>query len=265
MAEQPRYGVWPWLLPFVAFMLISMLEPGFPTESQDLLIVETSEDPTQVSDRLSEAEQYVRNERKNQATRFFMIYSAKVLVTTCLLVFFWRGYLSQFPFQVSWLALVVGAVGVVVWVGFCQLGIEQHVMGWFTTEDLAIRSQFNPFSQLNETWQLYGFLFIRFFGLVIMVPICEELLLRGLLMRYIESPEWWSVSLARLSFRTLLVAPLYGMLTHPTEALAAIAWFSLVTWLVQRTGKFWDAVLAHAVTNLLLGIYICLYSQWQLW
>ena len=50
-----------------------------------------------------------------------------------------------------------------------------------------------------------------------------------------------------------------------TEALAAIAWFSLVTWLVNRTGKFWDAVVAHAVTNLLLGIYVCTYSQWQLW
>ena len=49
------------------------------------------------------------------------------------------------------------------------------------------------------------------------------------------------------------------------EAIAAIAWFSLVTVLMVRTKNVWDCVVAHAVTNLLLGIYVIWFEQWQLW
>ena len=245
-------------------MLISMLEVRFPSESQDEIFadaaVQASEDAP-----LSDGERYVLAERRTKTQWFLWVYSLKVVVTSGLLIWFWRVYVRDFPLAASWLAVPVGAVGVVVWVFFCDLGLESIIMDWFTSGDMAIRSQFNPFSQLPQGWQLYFFLFTRFFGLAVMVPICEELLLRGFLMRYFENPEWWTVSLSRLSFRTLLVAPAYGALTHPTEALAAIAWFSLVTWLVQRTGNFWDAVIAHAVTNFLLGLYVCYYAQWHLW
>ena len=263
MADQPKYGIWPYILPFLAFMLISMLEPGFPTQQQDALLSE--QELAGGVESLSEAERYVLDDRRHLANRFFLTYGLKVLVTTGLLVFFWRSYLRQFPLSATWLSVLVGVVGIYVWVLFCNLGLESQIMSWFSSEDLSMRSQFNPFAQLPETWQLYSFLAIRFFGLVIMVPICEELMLRGFLMRYVESPEWWAVSLARLSFRTMLVAPAYGLMTHPAEALAAIAWFSLVTWLVHRTGKFWDAVIAHAVTNFLLGLYVCYFAQWHLW
>ena len=55
------------------------------------------------------------------------------------------------------------------------------------------------------------------------------------------------------------------MLMHPGELLAAAVWFSLVTWLMLRTKNIWDCVVAHAVTNLLLGIYVVTQHQWQLW
>jgi hypothetical protein len=55
------------------------------------------------------------------------------------------------------------------------------------------------------------------------------------------------------------------MLMHPGELLAAGVWFSLVTLLMVRTKNIWDCVAAHAVTNLLLGIYVVTYGQWQLW
>jgi hypothetical protein len=46
---------------------------------------------------------------------------------------------------------------------------------------------------------------------------------------------------------------------------AAVVWFSLVTWLMIRTGNIWDCVAAHAVTNLLLGIYVLVSHDWHLW
>jgi hypothetical protein len=38
-----------------------------------------------------------------------------------------------------------------------------------------------------------------------------------------------------------------------------------VTLLVARTKNIWDAVLAHATTNLLLGIWVLGTRQWWLW
>jgi hypothetical protein len=46
--------------------------------------------------------------------------------------------------------------------------------------------------------------------------------------------------------------------------LAALVWFSLVTLLMVRTRSMWDCVVAHAVTNLLLGIYVVYSGSWAL-
>ena len=39
----------------------------------------------------------------------------------------------------------------------------------------------------------------------------------------------------------------------------------MVTWLMVRTRNIWDCVAAHAVTNVLLGIYVVASQQWTLW
>jgi hypothetical protein len=54
------------------------------------------------------------------------------------------------------------------------------------------------------------------------------------------------------------------MLMHPAEFLAAAVWFTGITWLMVRTRNIWDCVAAHAVTNLLLGVYVVTFDQWQL-
>ena len=35
--------------------------------------------------------------------------------------------------------------------------------------------------------------------------------------------------------------------------------------LYKKTGSVWDCVMAHLVTNLLLGIYIVNFDAWHLW
>lgn len=285
-----RYGFWPFVLPFLVFMVMTMFEPTFPKGERDMLGQVDSgtaksqqvdgsqkdsqtaqgQSPTNESDQSAglsndELGEFVKQRRAKMARSFFISYAAKIAITSALLIFFASLYVQHFPISFSWLAVLVGVAGVVIWIGLCNLGLETKILELFLGEAKSVRSQFNPFSQLESGWQQISFLGVRFLGLVLIVPICEELFLRGFLMRFVESPSWWNVQLARLSTRTLLVAPIYGVATHPTEALAAIVWFSLVTWLVQQTGKFWDAVLAHAITNMLLGLYVCTYSQWQLW
>ena len=109
------------------------------------------------------------------------------------------------------------------------------------------------------------FLVFRFALLALVVPFAEEAFLRGWLVRFVEDPEWQNVRLSQIGWRGLVTATVYGILTHPSEALAAACWFTLISVLMRRTGKFWNCVLAHAVTNLLLGVYVMIWHQWQLW
>jgi membrane protease YdiL (CAAX protease family) len=38
----------------------------------------------------------------------------------------------------------------------------------------------------------------------------------------------------------------------------------MVTWLMVRTRNIWDCVVAHALTNLILGIYVVTTGTWRL-
>ena len=66
----------------------------------------------------------------------------------------------------------------------------------------------------------------------------------------------------KVNAAAVAVSIIYAAFTHPAELLAAMAWFGMVTWLMVRTRNPWDCVLAHSVTNLLLGIYVVTWQQW---
>lgn len=186
----------------------------------------------------------------------------QIALSVGLLIFFRKVYIQHFPIRISWQSIVVGAVGVVVWVGVCQLGLEPQFLTWIGFD--VSRPSINPFTIPDDGVRI-AFLMLRFTLLAFVVPIIEELFLRGWLIRWVEDPDFESVKLTGLSRNALLTPCVYGVLTHPNEAIAAVLWFGLVTWMMNRTGNFWDCVVAHAVTNLLLGIYIVQFEQWHLW
>jgi CAAX prenyl protease-like protein len=173
-----------------------------------------------------------------------------------------RWYLRA-PFNFSWLSVAVGVVGIVVWIGLHWLDKQfLHVGEMFPPQ----RAAFNPFRELrhNPTW-LSQFLAIRFAGLVLLVPLVEEFFLRGWLMRYIDDPDWDEIPLGEAGIWALVGIPIYAGMTHPNELIAAVVWFSMVTWLYLRTKSIWNCVIAHAITNLLLGLYVVQFGVWELW
>ena len=145
------------------------------------------------------------------------------------------------------------------------MGIERSLAETFVPWMIPpSRPSFNPFAQIPDDPTRAIFLAVRFALLAALVPIAEELFVRGWLTRWMEDVNWQQVTLTRLSLLALATPTIYGIATHP-ELLAALVWFSLVTWLMVRTGNFWDCVVAHMTTNLMLGLYVVVYSQWQLW
>jgi uncharacterized protein len=200
-----------------------------------------------------------------------IVYTAKIALTIAAMIFVLPGY-RQFPFRISLLAIVVGFVGGMLWIAICNLRLEEHLVNWLGPESgvitwlgLGERAAYNPLDQLSETpaWA-YAFLAIRFIGLVLIVPVIEEFFLRGFLMRYIMNPMWWEVPFGEANRAAILIGTLFPVLYHP-EKLAALVWFSLVTWLMLRTRNIWDCVAAHAITNAMLGIYVVIAHDWRLW
>ena len=129
----------------------------------------------------------------------------------------------------------------------------------------SAREAFNPLGQFRDDpiW-MWSFLAVRFAGLVMVVPVIEEFFLRGFLMRYIDSQDWDRVPPGKATWLSVVGVCVYGLLGHPSEPLSAVVWFSMVTWLYLRTQSIWDCVLAHATTNLLLGVYVVVTGTWEL-
>ena len=249
------------LLPFLVYMLAGSVEPAAPPPLTDIQLAA----PEHIREQLLAGQPNLFGLRYKD---YPIIYTVKIALTIAAILYVLPGY-RQFPFRISPLAIVVGIVGVVLWIWICGLHLEQKLLAplgldWLVS--MGDRPAFNPLKALNGTpaWA-YIFLGIRFLGLALVVPIIEEFFLRGFLMRFVQDDQWWQVPFGKVTPLAVVVGTSVPMLMHLGEFAAAFVWFSLVTWLMVRTKNIWDCVAAHAVTNLLLGIYVVTQHQWYLW
>jgi CAAX prenyl protease-like protein len=203
------------------------------------------------------------------ADHYPLVYMAKIAVTIIAIVLVWSEYRKQ-PLGLTPLAILVGLIGSAFWIWLATAGYEKQFLeaigkeNWIT---VGQRTAFEPFRQLGDRpAMLYGFLAVRFIGLVLVVPIIEEFFLRGFLMRFVTANDWQKVTFATISRLGLAVGTIFPLLSHPaSESLAVVVWFSLITWLITRTHNIWDCIVAHAITNLVLGVYVLKSAAWMLW
>ncbi len=245
-----RASASPWLvfvLPMAVYMLIGTIEPSRSDSGGKMLGMAISPSA--------------------YALAYSAVYTAKIAFTLVAMALVLPGY-RQFRRPPGLLAALVGAAGILVWVGLWQLST------WLGLTQLLERLPgYGPRPALDPLGQLAGspvwawtFLAIRFFGLVAVVPVIEEFFLRGFLMPLVVDQDWWKVPFGKVNGLAVAVSIVVPMLWHqPGEFLAAAAWFGMITWLMVRTRNPWDCVLAHAVTNLLLGIYVVTWQEWTLW
>jgi hypothetical protein len=105
---------------------------------------------------------------------------------------------------------------------------------------------------------------VRWVGATLMVPVMEELFWRSFLMRWIQRPGFVTVDPAQVGFRAVVVSTFLFVLVHPLWLAATLAGLAYA-WLYIRSGKLWSSVIAHAVTNGALGIWVVYTRQWQFW
>lgn len=161
--------------------------------------------------------------------------------------------------------IIAGVLGVVLWVGLWQLALEERINQFLPSGlQMAERVGYNPWEEVNSPAGQIAFLAVRLVGMVLLVPLIEELFWRGCVWRYIQDENFTAVSWGVPSKWSIIGVTLLFASTH-TEYITAIAWCMLINVLFISSRNLWSCIIAHAVTNLLLAIYILQSENWVLW
>ena len=190
-----------------------------------------------------------------EAQRALTIFRA--LAAAALLAFFWREYreLLRPPPTAAreWaIALIVGFALFGVWITF------DH--GWAVLG--APARGFVPLASDGRVDP--GLAALRFFSLAAAVPVMEELFWRSFLLRWIDTRDFLDADPRRASWRAFALSCALFASEHSLWFAGAVAG-AAYTWVYMRSANLWVPILAHAITNGTLGLWILATANWQYW
>ena len=185
------------------------------------------------------------------------LYGLTVLIVGGLLAWFWREYGELVLQTLPTLAEAALAVAV----GLIVFGLWIHLdAAWMRLGEPS--AGFVPKDANGQL--LWPLIAVRWVGASLLVPVMEELFWRSFLMRWVQSPQFESVLPQRVGLKAVVLSTFVFMLAH-TLWLAAIIAGLAYAWLYIRTGKLWVPVIAHAVTNGVLGVWVLQTQRWEFW
>ena len=187
---------------------------------------------------------------------YVWLYLVKVVVVTAVLVAFrtpWKDIRPKANFVIP--AVLVGLVVFGEWILLDKAIPYPH---------LGDRTSLDPFTAIQVPALRLVFLMARFYGLVFMVPVMEELFWRSFLLRYLTDSDFTKLPVGVFSWESFfLVAVAFG-LAH-SEWLVAIICAGAYALLLKRTKSLFACIVAHGTTNLALGVYVLLTHDWAYW
>ena len=104
----------------------------------------------------------------------------------------------------------------------------------------------------------------KLLGSAFVIAAAEELFFRGFLYRWLRKSDFLSIPLVRYDAQIFWAVVVVFGLEHD-RWLAGMVAGAVYGWLVLRTGRLMPSVVAHAVTNLVLGLYVIVSHQYGFW
>ncbi|WP_250846755.1 CAAX prenyl protease-related protein [Aquisphaera insulae] len=186
-----------------------------------------------------------------------LAYAAKVAVVAGVAIAYrstWRDFLPIPRIGTLALGVVVGLIVYVLWVRLDGLYPALSFLGK--------RTGFDP-TEMPAGWRA-AFIAVRFLGLVLLVPVIEELFWRSFLIRWIIDPNFHAVPIGRVTLLSAGATSALFALAHP-EWLPALLTGILWAGLLWRTKSLLACFISHLVANLALGIHVLRTGEWQYW
>lgn len=178
------------------------------------------------------------------------LYTARVLLVLITLHYFCKNYVElkfKPAAQEILFALVAGILVFLAWIlpYPAWAGVNNHIQ----VAGLG----------LDAIWMTS-----RFIGAAIIVPVMEELFWRSLVMRWIDDKNFLNFSPSNVSLLALVISS--GVFASAHHLWLAGFFAGLVYGaLYIRYRNLWVSIVAHAVTNGVLGIWVMCTGHWQYW
>lgn len=182
------------------------------------------------------------------------LYPFQTLVCAGLLIYFWRCY-EFHPLRRALFTIAIALVVFLLWIAPQQLlRFPPRLIG------------FNPDLLAGSPTLYWSNLILRFVRLVVVVPLVEEIFWRGFLLRYLIAERFETVAFGTFSWLSFSVVSVAFCFSHSQpDWPAALITGALYNCVAYRTKSLSSCVLAHALTNLTLGLWIVATKQWGFW
>lgn len=184
------------------------------------------------------------------------LYPVQVGIVALALAVFWRRYdelrvAAPVPPGFWALGVVAGAAVFAVWINLDT--------GWAVIGELGPGFDPRDDGRINPVLAA-----VRLMGAALVVPLMEELFWRAFVMRWVDRPAFLAVDPRKVSARAVLLSSAVFAVEHH-QWLAGLAAGLAYAWVYRVTGSLWVPVLAHAVTNGLLGAWVLYTGSWRFW
>ena len=182
-----------------------------------------------------------------------------LLVATTILIFSRRALRGRLALPIG--SILLGAAVLVIWIAPDILWPHYRASWIFQNPVTGVARSFLPVRLRSNVF----FIVVRVVESAVCVPILEELFWRGWLMRWLIHADFESVPLGAYRPAAFwIVALLFASEHGPYWDVGLLAGVAYNWWMV-RSRSLADCILAHAVTNALLAVYVLSANQWQYW
>ncbi len=214
---------------------------------------------------------------------YVVAYVARTLIVGGILIWLWPRLMGDVRWTHLGLGIAFGVVGLVQWIGmdwailwardtFAPNEDSPLRMAFWLLSSAEPGDGFDLYETIQAWWLLIPFLAVRLLGPTLVVPVMEELFWRNWLWRGFHAPN--NYRLARVGepdVWAFVGTSLAFAVVHP-QRLIAVVYGLLMAWLLVKTRSLGAIIVAHAVTNLLLGVYVMMAEgvfgiedQWYFW
>ena len=131
----------------------------------------------------------------------------------------------------------------------------------FMTIDDGVNKGLHEFNPIVTGWLNFT---IHIIGSSLVIPIIEEFFYRSFIYRWMQGSPFYKIKIQKIHWPLLIIVSLFFSISHIEWGAAIICGLAFGV-LYLKTQDIWSAIIAHGVTNFLLGLYVVKYDAYQFW
>ncbi|MFQ5587562.1 MAG: CAAX prenyl protease-related protein [Nitrospiria bacterium] len=185
------------------------------------------------------------------------LYPIQITLVAAVLIFYWKDYaeLKNKLFANTGEAVLSVGVGIAVYFLWVRMDFPWAMQG-------EAGAGYDPFQDGGGIGLFYAGM--RLVGAAFIVPVMEEVFWRSFIIRYIISPDFLKVRLGQFTWVSFLITVVLFGVEHNLWLAGMMAGIAY-NLLLYKTRRLWPCIVAHGVTNFILGVHVLVTGEWFWW